>query len=364
MKKYFIMAFTLCMIFILTFTLVSCDPNTENTAESTALSDEEKDLIPTSDKLEMTLGEYKNITAQYDKFEVSDLEVENAMMEYYMQNREIKSSPNSVVKNGDTVNINYSGSVDGVKFQGGTAEGQDLEIGSDSFIPGFEPQIIGMKVGDTKNINVTFPPDYHSEELAGKAAVFEIKLNYIASDNPQPDKLTDKLVKELDQSFKTVKELEKYIRDDLQAKANESNERNRQYALWTAVLDNAQVKSIPADEVEFYKNFYKYSDEQNAKNNNVEVEEFVLNQYGQDMAAYNKAINEYAHNAVKENSVAAEIAKQEDITIDDKEYHEFIKNQVASTGLSQNEVEERYGKVIKALLLNTKVIEFINENGK
>ena len=130
-------------------------------------------------KPDVTLGEYKGVTVKAIKTEVTDAQVDAKVEEERKKQATEVAVEDRAVAEGDTVNLDYAGTVDGVAFAGGTAEGQTLKIGSHSFIPGFEEQMVGMSIGEEKDLNVTFPEQYHAEELAGKAAVFHVKVNSI-----------------------------------------------------------------------------------------------------------------------------------------------------------------------------------------
>ena len=130
-------------------------------------------------KPEVTLGAYKGIEVEKQEYNVTDEMVEAEIQKEREKIASTVEVTGRAVADGDKVNLDYSGSVDGVKFDGGTAENQELTIGSGMFIPGFEEQMVGMNVGEEKDITVTFPEQYHSEELAGKEAVFHVKVNAI-----------------------------------------------------------------------------------------------------------------------------------------------------------------------------------------
>ncbi|MBP5686159.1 MAG: trigger factor [Clostridia bacterium] len=134
-------------------------------------------IIPV--KPEVKLGEYKGIKFKKKEYNVTDKDVADDIERLRERNSRMVDVKDRAVENGDSVVIDYSGSVDGVKFDGGTAEKQNLTIGSNTFIPGFEEQIVGMNIGGEKDINVKFPDDYHAENLKGKDAVFAIKLHEI-----------------------------------------------------------------------------------------------------------------------------------------------------------------------------------------
>ncbi len=145
-------------------------------------------------KPDVTLGEYKGINFKKNVYNVKDEEIEAELTRLQERNSRMVDVTDRAVKDGDTVLIDYSGSVDGVKFDGGTAEKQTLVIGSKTFIPGFEEQLIGMNIGDEKDINVKFPEEYHAENLKGKDAVFAIKLHEIKM--KELPELTDEFIKD------------------------------------------------------------------------------------------------------------------------------------------------------------------------
>ena len=145
-------------------------------------------------KPEVVIGEYKGINYKKNVYNVKDEDVEEEIKRLQERNSRMVEVTDRAVENGDSVVIDYSGSVDGVKFDGGTAEKQTLVIGSGMFIPGFEEQVIGMNIGDERDINVKFPEEYHAENLKGKDAVFAIKLHKI--EKKELPEVTDEWIKE------------------------------------------------------------------------------------------------------------------------------------------------------------------------
>ena len=165
-------------------------------------------------KPDVTLGEYKGVSVKKETTVVSDVEVDARVEEERnKQATEIQVEDRAVIE-GDTVNLDYAGTVDGVAFAGGTAQDQTLKIGSGSFIPGFEEQMIGMNIGEEKDLQVTFPEKYHAEELAGKAAVFHVKVNAITE--TQLPALDDDFAKDISE-FDTLEEYKADIRAKLEA---------------------------------------------------------------------------------------------------------------------------------------------------
>ena len=162
---------------------------------------------------EVKLGDYKGLEIEKQETDLSDEELQESIDHSLSHLAEMVVKEDGAVENGDTVNIDFSGSVDGEEFDGGQAEGYDLEIGSGSFIPGFEEQIEGMKTGDEKDVVVTFPEEYHAEELAGKEATFKTKVNEIKfKDVPE---LNDEIANELDSDAENVDEYKENLRKRL-----------------------------------------------------------------------------------------------------------------------------------------------------
>ena len=189
-------------------------------------------------KPEVTLGQYKGLEVEKINVEVTDEEVAAELVKEQEKNaREINIDDRAVV-DGDIVNIDYAGTQDGVAFDGGTAEGQTLVIGSHSFIEGFEEQIIGHNVGDEFDINVTFPEQYHAPELAGKPAVFAIKLNAIkAKELPVID---DDFAQDVSE-FDTLDEMKADIKAKLLEKAELAAKTDKENAVMDKVIENAEM---------------------------------------------------------------------------------------------------------------------------
>ena len=189
-------------------------------------------------KPEVTLGQYKGLTVKKAEYPVTDKDVEEDIERSLKAKSRLVDITDRAAKNGDTVNIDYSGSVDGVKFNGGTAEKQELTLGSKSFIPGFEEQVEGMKIGEEKDLKVKFPDDYHAEDLKGKDAVFAVKLNSIKF--REIPELNDDFVKDTTK-FETVAEyradVKKRLTDSAERRADNENKNN----MIDAIVANASV---------------------------------------------------------------------------------------------------------------------------
>ena len=186
---------------------------------------------------EVSLGQYKGIEVEKQEYNVTD-EMVNAEIERERDNVARMIDVERPVENGNEVELDYSGTVDGVKFEGGTAEHQTLVIGSGMFIPGFEEQMIGMNVGEEKDLNVKFPDEYHSDELKGKDAVFHVKVHAVrVKELPEAD---DEFAKDVSE-FNTIAELRDHKKEELEKKAmNEANAKKENDVIEKAVA-NATV---------------------------------------------------------------------------------------------------------------------------
>lgn len=189
-------------------------------------------------KPEVTLGEYTGIKLTKVEYAVSDADVKKVLVADQERGARTVDITDRAVKDGDTVNLDYSGSVKGKKFDGGTAEAQTLTIGSNTFIPGFEEQMVGMTIGESKDLKVKFPDEYHSEDLKGKDAVFAVKVNSISA--KELPELNDEFVKDTTK-FETLKE----YKEDIKARLTSENEKRTlaetQNKVIDAVIGNAKV---------------------------------------------------------------------------------------------------------------------------
>ncbi|MEG1462919.1 MAG: trigger factor, partial [Anaerorhabdus sp.] len=195
-------------------------------------------------KPEVTLGEYKGLEYKVAETEISDDEV-NAELNRLRENYSEVVTKEGTVENGDTAVIDFEGFKDGVAFEGGKAEGHSLEIGSGSFIPGFEEQLIGAAAGEEKEVNVTFPENYHAAELAGAPVVFKVKVHEVST--KQLPELNDEFAKDVNApDVETLEDLKNLIKKDLGEHKKVDAENNAMNDLVTKVVDGASV-DIPQE---------------------------------------------------------------------------------------------------------------------
>ena len=202
---------------------------------------EGKDLVFTCEvfvRPDVTLGDYKGLTVEVTKQEVTDADIDARIEQDRQKIARTVDVEGRALESGDTVNLDYAGSVDGVAFEGGTAKGQTLTLGSNQFIPGFEEQMVGMNIGEEKDLNVTFPEQYHAAELAGKAAVFHVKVN--SATHTELPELNDEFAADASE-YNTFAEYKDSIVKELNEKAAKNNEVAVENALVEKATANAQM---------------------------------------------------------------------------------------------------------------------------
>ena len=288
---------------------------------------------------EVTLGQYKEIEVEKTVLEVTDEDIDDEIEAARKRNAR-KVSVERAAEMGDIANIDYAGSVDGVPFDGGSAEGHDLTLGSGSFIPGFEEQVVGMSIGEEKDISVTFPEEYHSKELAGKAAVFKVKLNEITVE--ELPELDDEFAK--DNGFDTIDEYRTSIREDLQKKAEESASNQAKSNAMSKAMENMTV-TIPEVMV------------------NEKVEEIIRNyasNFGMNDRSYdfkqlcammgindgiiNTSIKPDAEKEVKRELLLNAIVEAEGFTVSEEDTAAYVQKVAASVGADVEVVKNYFGE--------------------
>ena len=310
---------------------------------------------------EVTLGEYKGIAVKKETTEVTDAQVDAKVEEERnKQATEVTVEDRAVIE-GDTVNLDYSGSVDGVAFAGGTAEGQTLKIGSHTFIPGFEEQMVGMSIGEEKDLNVTFPEKYHSDELAGKAAVFHVKVNSItATELPALD---DDFAKDISE-FDTLDEYKADIRAKLEAQAAERDQNAFTNAVIEKVMENATVE-IPNAMIERQIDSMMRDFEYRLMGQGLKLDDF-MKYTGQDMKAFRENYRGQAEKSVKAHLVLTAIEKAEAFEPAAEAIDEQIAKFAPQTGKTVEELKATFSEqdmeYFKADAIRDMAVKFLADN--
>ncbi|MEK1344630.1 trigger factor [Limosilactobacillus fermentum] len=194
-------------------------------------------------KPEVTLGDYKGMEVPEQDTSVSDADVDSELENKRQQQAELVLKEDEAAADGDTVVIDYEGSVDGEKFDGGSADNYSLVLGSGSFIPGFEDQLVGHKAGEDVDVNVTFPEDYHAKDLAGKDALFKVKIHEVKE--KQLPELDDEFAKDVDEDVETLAELKDKVKKQLQDQKKTAAKAAIEDAAIEAAVANAETEEIP-----------------------------------------------------------------------------------------------------------------------
>ena len=281
------------------------DKNNDNTASG------DTRLVSVDDVSKyVTIGEYKGLTLDNSVEAVTDDMVDGRIQEE-LQNKAEEVTDGSV-QDGDVVTINYVGTKDGVAFDGGTANNYELTIGSGTFIDGFEDGIIGMKKGQTKDLDLTFPEEYSSEELAGQEVVFKVTLQSFK----RAPELTDTWVAK-NTDCKTVDDYKKEIRKTLEDEAKTNAKNTLRETAWNTVLSASEVKEYPQDDLDTAKAEFKNLYETYAKQGDMTLEDFVKAQ-GISMDDFEEQSNQYAEYKVKQNLIVQGIMDAEKMTLEDE----------------------------------------------
>ena len=298
---------------------------------------------------EVTLGDYKGITAEKDVNTVTDEEVDADIKKMQENAASISTLTEGTIEMGDKVDLDFEGFVDDVAFEGGKGEHYSLVLGSNSFIPGFEEQIAGKAIGEDFDVNVTFPEEYHSEDLKGKAAVFKCKVHSVEKKNlPELD---DEFAKDVSE-FDTLKEL----RDDSKAKLEKAKEAQAQRQFEDAVVDiavdNASVE-IPECMIKSQIDNQVQDISYRLQSQGMPLEQYL--QYtGMTMETLREQLKETAQKAVKTQLVLAEIAKAENVEVSEEDVEAEFKKMADMYGMEVEKVKELMGANLDALKADLK----------
>lgn len=313
----------------------------------------------------VTLPEYKGIEVDC---KVDDDEIDSIIQSDLSSHAKENQIKEGTCKKGDTVNIDYTGKLDGKEFDGGTAQGQTITLGSSGYIDGFDDGVIGMKVGETKDLNLKFPDDYGKEDLNGKDVVFTVTLNY----------LSETIVPELNEQFVTentdYKTIDEYREGKRQELLKDKKDQAAQDA-YSQVEEKATVKEYPESLINkcssqldsYYRKYmapqYGFTDFNT-----------FLSQMNMTEDSYYQSLKQAAEGIAKTQLVTGAIAEKEGIEVSDEDIQKEIETAVSQSGQSEEEIrksfEDLYGAVITleeyywVTLLTNKVIDFVGENAK
>ncbi len=324
-----------------------------------------QDLIFTAvfqTKPEAELGKYKGVEIKKIEYKVTDEDIDHELGHMQEHNSRLVSVDDRPVEKGDIANIDFEGFVDGVAFDGGKAEGHDLEIGSNTFIPGFEDQVIGMKIDEEKDINVKFPDEYFSKDLAGKDATFKVKVNEIKK--KELPELDDEFAKDVSE-FDTLKELKASIKEKQQKQNDERAKYETQDAVIKAVCENMKVE-IPSGMIETETENMLKDMEQRLAYQGLKLDQYlqIMGKTKEDMQ---KEYEPEAIEAIKSRLALEAVIKAEKIEVADVDVEEKMKEMAKNYGKENDEEfmkNENVINYIKKGLESEKALEFLVENAK
>lgn len=309
---------------------------------------------------EVTLGEYKGLKVAKDAVEVKDEQVEEQVKNILNHHAKmVDAEEGATVANDDFITLDFKGEVDGVAFAGGEGKDYPLQIGSHSFIDTFEDQLVGLKVGEEKDVNVTFPEEYHAKDLAGKAAVFHCKINSIK--HKEMPELTDEFVK-ASTSYESIEDMKAKLRENIEKNAQREADTKRRNEILKQATDNITV-DIPEVMVENRVKNMIQELSVNLENQGMNLDAY-LKYANMDMAKLREQYKESAAIAVKTDLMLDAVAKAEDIKVENADINAEIALLAATYGTTPQEVS----KIIKknhsignlvATVLHKKAANFI-----
>ena len=307
---------------------------------------------------EVTLGDYKGIEVVKNAASVTDEQVEAELNQMAQNVASTESVEDRAAAMGDTANIDFEGFDNGVAFEGGKGDNFDLKLGSGQFIPGFEEQVVGMNVGEEKDIEVSFPEDYHAADLAGKPVVFHVKLNKLSVTNVPA--IDDELAKDVSE-FETLEELKANIRENKLAQAEKQVQTAFEQAVVEKVAENATVEVPNAlIDVELDNQMQNFAYQ-------LQMSGYSVEQYAQmmggDMNTLRQAFKPMAEKNAKQNVVMEKIAEVEGLTVSEEEIEAELQKMAESYELELAKIKEMVPvEEITASLKTRKTVAFLVEN--
>lgn len=379
-KTISIIALALSMIFVLgalsacldegsSTTTTTATTTTTGNGNKTPETYEPMDFYATDLSPYITLGEYKNFIIEVDKLEITDEDVEEEIRSYLEKEATYEKITEGNVVSEVKFNIDYEGYIDEIQFNGGSNTDQTVYIkdgelcfaSGGKFIDGFAEPLLGAAVGDRVEINVTFPENYQSEEVAGKDATFYVTVNYICGEETVPEFTDDWVYDFTKGSYKTAED----FKNDLKEELVSSLKTLHSAEVWKRVMENATYIEIPEQQYLYYYNNYKSTIEYYASYFGVTYEAFLSEGYANYMFGLNiksdKELQEFATDIVKEELAFFAVMKAEKLEITDEEYEGFMADIVENSEYTREEIEKQYSKediVLEMLISETREVIF------
>lgn len=314
-------------------------------------------------KPEVTLGEYKGLEVEEDSVDVSDEDVEKAIETLRDQQAELVLKEEGAIEDGDTVVIDFEGFTDGEAFEGGKGENHSLEIGSGQFIPGFEEKLIGKELGADVEVELTFPEEYHAEELAGKDAMFKVQIHEIKF-KELPD-LDDEFAKDVDEEVETLDELKTKKRTELEEQKTQERDNKKREVLIEKVTENATV-DIPDVMVETELEQMLREFEQRLQQQGMTLE--MYSEFsGQDQNELKAQMKEDAAKRVKTNLTLEAITIAEDLQVEEEDITKELENMAQMYNVDLEQIKQMLGgntEMLEGDMKIRKSIDFLVEQSK
>jgi trigger factor len=313
-------------------------------------------------KPEVTLGEYKGLEVEEFDTTVTDEDVAKEIETLQNRQAELVVKEEGTAELGDTVVLDFEGFVDGEAFEGGKAENHSLELGSGSFIPGFEEQLVGVATGESKDVEVSFPEEYHAAELAGKPAVFKVTVHEIKG--KELPTLDDEFAKDVDEEVETLDALKEKIRTRLEDSKKHEAEHHLRDTVVEKAAENAQVE-IPDVMVDSEVNRMLQEFEQRLQMQGMNLE-LYFQFSGQDENALRGQMKEEAVNRVRVALTLEAIVKAENIEVSDEDVNAELEKMAGMYNMTVDNIKQALGGLdgIKGDLQKQKAVEFLIENKK
>jgi trigger factor len=312
---------------------------------------------------EVKLGEYKGLEVESDPVVVTEKDIEDELKREQEKNSTKKTVDDRPVQDGDEISLDFDGSVDGVPFDGGKGSNYPLTIGSGTFIPGFEEQLVGVEVGGEKDVVVTFPEDYQAKDLAGKEAVFKCKVNSITV--KELPELNDEFASEVSE-FETLEELKADISKKLRTRREETAKRTKEDALVAKAVENAVI-DIPDLMLKTQERSIMNDFSNQLRQQGLSMDDY-LKYTGQDEEALMEQFKDTAIKQIKSRLVLEEIAKAENIEITDEDVEAEFDRMAEQYGLEKEKIKEFSTedqiKDIKGNLATNKALDLMYETAK
>ena len=369
MKKKMIAAAVLCIAAL----AVGCNNGKTETTEATKTetnktTDSEAENTETAGKRldykaldYVTLGEYKGLEVTIEPIKVTDEEIDGEIFSALSQNDKLEKVEEGTVKEGDMINLDYEGIMDGEAFEGGTQKGADLTIGKSNFIEGFESGLVGKKIGEDVDLDLKFPESYpNSPDLAGKPVVFHVTINHIK----KAPELTDELVAEISE-YKTVAKYREFIKTALTEQEKSMQDSKKLNDLVTKLIENATINEYPEELVAYSVEQGKAPYIAMATEAGQTLEEYLQKNFEKTEADLNEALEGQAKENLKLEMILKAVAETEQLTISEEELkagaERYVKEVGAQMGVDSAEalIAQAGEDLVKLSLLQEKVLEII-----